>query len=283
MPKSGLPAEGDNVIAVHPSVPVVHIVDDDEAVRRSLALLLRSFGHVTRLYASAEALLGKLEGLEPGCVIADIRMPGMDGIAMQKVLARQQPDLPVVMVTGFADVALAVQAMKSGAMDFIEKPYSDQDILQAVTAAFARVADARQHREAAEQAEARIAVLTPRERDVLSRLVDGWPNKVIGHELGISPRTVEFHRANILEKTGVKNACRLVRLELEEPRPATDFASYGEVEACDGRDVRLLVSRERLTEVVARLLADLDVRDLEVSDPPIEELIGRLFRQGEVA
>ena len=214
MPKSGLPAEGDNVIAVHPSVPVVHIVDDDEAVRRSLALLLRSFGHVTRLYASAEALLGKLEGLEPGCVIADIRMPGMDGIAMQKVLARQQPDLPVVMVTGFADVALAVQAMKSGAMDFIEKPYSDQDILQAVTAAFARVADARQHREAAEQAEARIAVLTPRERDVLSRLVDGWPNKVIGHELGISPRTVEIHRANLMEKLACRSLAEAVRIGL---------------------------------------------------------------------
>jgi two-component system response regulator FixJ len=193
---------------------VVHVVDDDEAVRRSLALLLASFDHSTRTYGSAEELLAALDNAEPGCVIVDIRMPGMDGLALQQELRRRGANLPVVVVTGHAEVALAVRAMKAGAVDFIEKPYSEEDMLRAVSAALTRVADEQQQRAATEQATARIAALTPRERDVLRRLVDGWPNKVIAHELGISPRTVEIHRANVMEKLGCRSLAEAVRIAL---------------------------------------------------------------------
>ncbi|MCW3474096.1 response regulator FixJ [Limobrevibacterium gyesilva] len=193
---------------------VVHVVDDDEAVRRSLALLLGSFGHSTCTYPSAEAFLAALDGIEPGCVIVDIRMPGMDGLGLQQELKRRGASLPVVVVTGHAEVALAVQAMKAGAVDFIEKPYSEEDILRAVAAALTRVVDEQHQRAVTDQAAARIAALTPRERDVLRRLVDGWPNKVIAHELGISPRTVEIHRANVMEKLGCRSLAEAVRIAL---------------------------------------------------------------------
>jgi two-component system response regulator FixJ len=193
---------------------VVHVVDDDEAVRRSLALLLGSFGHATATYESAEALLAALEGLLPGCIIVDIRMPGMDGIAMQEELTRRGCRLPVVVVTGHGDVAHAVRAMKSGALDFIEKPYSEDDILRAVNTALARLHDAQQQAAATEAAASRIAGLTPRERDVLRLLVEGRPNKVIAHQLGISPRTVEIHRANVMEKLGCRSLAEAVRLAL---------------------------------------------------------------------
>ena len=131
---------------------VVHVIDDDEAVRRSLVLMLGSFGHATRSYASAEDLLAGLDELEPGCAIIDIRMPGMDGLALQQELRGRGGGMPVIIVTGHADVALAVQAMKAGAVDFIEKPYAEADMLRAVSTALTREADERQHRAAGEQA-----------------------------------------------------------------------------------------------------------------------------------
>lgn len=193
---------------------VVHVVDDDEAVRRSLAMLLQSFGMIAVTHPSAEALLEALETLVPGCMVVDIRMPGMDGLALQEELARRGCQLPVVIVTGHADVGLAVRAMKSGAVDFIEKPYSEEDVLRAVTAALSRMADTRQSAATAEAAQVRVAGLTPRERDVLGRLVDGRPNKVIAHELGISPRTVEIHRANLMEKLACKSLAEAVRVAI---------------------------------------------------------------------
>lgn len=194
--------------------PVVHVVDDDEAVRRSVALLLESFGHHTASYDSAETLLAALPTLAPGCAIIDIRMPGMDGLALQQELKQRNCRMPVIVVTGHADVTLAVRAMKAGAIDFIEKPYSENDLIRAVTGALARLQDVRQHQAAAEAATARIAGLTPRERDVLSLLVDGRPNKVIAHDLGISPRTVEIHRANVMEKLGCRSLAEAVRLAM---------------------------------------------------------------------
>jgi len=192
----------------------VHIVDDDEAVRRSLAMLLGSFGHATRTYASAEDLLAGVDLLEPGCAVVDIRMAGMDGLTLQQTLARRAPGIPVVIVTGHAEVALAVRAMKAGAIDFIEKPYTETDMLAAVNTALSRMQDDQEHRAAAEAAVARIGTLTPRERDVLRPLVEGWPNKVIAHTLGISPRTVEIHRSNVLEKLGCRSLAEVVRLVL---------------------------------------------------------------------
>lgn len=197
-----------------PLPPTVHIVDDDEAVRRSLAMLLGSFGHATRTYASAEDLLAGVDLLEPGCAVVDIRMAGMDGLTLQQTLARRAPGIPVVIVTGHAEVALAVRAMKAGAIDFIEKPYTETDMLAAVNTALSRMQDDQEHRAAAEAAVARIGTLTPRERDVLRPLVEGWPNKVIAHTLGISPRTVEIHRSNVLEKLGCRSLAEVVRLVL---------------------------------------------------------------------
>lgn len=193
---------------------IVHVVDDDEAVRRSLALLLNSFGLTTETYASAEIVLDGMAELRPGCLVVDIRMPGMDGLALQDELTRRGCRLPVVVVTGHADVALAVRAMKAGAIDFVEKPYSEEDMLRAVTAALARAADNRQSVAPVEAALGRIAALTPRERDVLGRLVDGRPNKVVAHELGISPRTVEIHRANLMEKLGCRSLAEAVRIAI---------------------------------------------------------------------
>ncbi len=193
---------------------VVHIVDDDEAVRRSLALLLRSFGLTAETYDSGEAVLARLDRLAPGCLVVDVRMHGMDGLELQHTLLDRGCTYPVLVVTGHADVGLAVKAMKAGALDFIEKPYADNELIDAVRGALARVADERHSGMVIEAARARIAMLTPRERDVLGRLVEGRPNKVIAHELGISPRTVEIHRANMMEKLACRSLAEAVRLAI---------------------------------------------------------------------
>jgi two-component system response regulator FixJ len=155
-----------------------------------------------------------LDGLDAGCVIVDIRMPGMNGLALQQELARRDSHLPVVIVTGHGDVALAVHAMKAGAVDFIEKPYSEQELMRAVDTALVKLQDAREHEAAASSAMARLALLTPRERDVLRLLVEGRPNKVIAHQLGISPRTVEIHRANVMDKLECRSLAEAVRIAL---------------------------------------------------------------------
>ena len=192
--------------------PVVHIIDDDEAVLRSLALLLRSHGHATRSYASGEQFLARIGSVEPGCAVVDVRMPGINGMSLMHRLMALDAGLPVVIVTGHADVALAVQAMKAGAVDFVEKPYTEEAMLQAVGTALARAQNAWQSRAAIEQATLRVATLTPREREVLLRLVEGLPNKVIALDLGISPRTVEIHRANVMEKLACRSLAEVIRL-----------------------------------------------------------------------
>lgn len=194
---------------------LVHVVDDDEAVRRSLAMLLDSMNMRTATYPSAEALLAVAgEGLEAGCILLDVRMEGMDGLSLIEALRRQGVMLPVVVVTGHADVPLAVRAMRAGAMDFVEKPYSEERILEAVGGALTALRAADQRRALEIQAEAQVAALSPRETEVLAGLVAGKPNKVIGYELGISPRTVEVHRANLMEKLGVRSLPEAVRIGL---------------------------------------------------------------------
>lgn len=197
--------------------PLVHVVDDDEAVRRSLAMLLDSMNLRVTTYPSAEALLaavGTPEGLEAGCILVDVRMEGMDGLSLIEALRRQGVTLPVVVVTGHADVPLAVRAMRAGAMDFVEKPYSEERILEAVGSALTALRIADQRRVLEIQAEAQVAALSPRESEVLAALVAGKANKVIGFELGISPRTVEVHRANLMEKLGVRSLPEAVRIGL---------------------------------------------------------------------
>ena len=201
--------------------PIVHVVDDDDAMRRSLALLLRSAGYAAEAHASGEALLAALDRPDaaaearPACAVVDVLMPGgMDGIALQAELARRGAALPVVVVTGHADVPLAVRAMRTGAVDFVEKPYPKGRILAAVAEALDAAAATRDRGVAAAAAAARVAALTPRERTVLRALVSGQPNKVIAHELGISPRTVEAHRAAVMEKLDVRSLAEAVRLAM---------------------------------------------------------------------
>lgn len=193
---------------------VVHVVDDDAAVRGSLALLLDQFGLATATYSSAEALLAASSTLAPGCLIVDVRMPGMDGVALQAELAARGVPHPVIVVTAYADVALAVRVMKMGAVDLIEKPYAGEAIVAAVRAALGRMEDTRQQQIAAAAATARIATLTPREHEVLAQLLEGRPNKAIAHALGISPRTVEIHRANLMDKLDCGSLAEVIRLAL---------------------------------------------------------------------
>jgi two-component system response regulator FixJ len=190
---------------------IVHVVDDDAAVRRSLERLLDSAGLNAISYVSSLAFLDAAPNLLPGCLLLDIKMPGMDGLELQAVLRQRDVLIPVIMMTGQSDVQSAVRAMKAGAVDFIEKPYSDGVLLGAIEAALARVDRANIDRETAEAAK-RIATLTPREREVLVALVMGHPNKVIAFDLGISIRTVEVHRARMMGRLGIRQFAEAVRL-----------------------------------------------------------------------
>ncbi|MFL1461153.1 response regulator transcription factor [Roseococcus sp. DSY-14] len=198
--------------------PVLHLVDDEEAVRRSAELLLVASGHRVITYPGAQPLLAAAgptgTGLAPGCLILDVRMPGMDGLQLMEELSRRGSPLPVVMVTGHGDVPLAVRAMRAGAVDFLEKPYTEERLLEAVAAALAQGGEAAQRRAEVARAGAQVAGLSPREREVLACLVQGMANKVVAHQLGISPRTVEVHRANLMEKLGAKSLPDLVKIGL---------------------------------------------------------------------
>jgi len=192
----------------------VLIVDDDAAVRDSLRALLESSSFSVREFDSARALLQTPELDRSACVIADIRMPDMDGLALQEELIKRQVGVPVIIVTGHGDVPLAVRAMKAGAVDFIEKPFDEQLILDSVGRAIALSKETRSQASLNQAAESRMAMLTARERQVLEHLVAGRANKVIAHELDISPRTVEIHRAHLMKKMGVRNAASLVRIAM---------------------------------------------------------------------
>lgn len=193
---------------------VAYVVDDEPTVRRSLAVLLRSADFTVQDFDCGEAFLRAAASLPFGCVLLDLRMPGMDGLAVQRGMAAQGIKLPVVVVTAHGDVALAVQAMKAGACDFIEKPYDADVILQAAEAALARGDEERARARDAEEAASRVAALTPREAEVLQGLVAGQPNKIIAFDLGVSPRTVEVHRAKLMAKLGARSLSETVRIAL---------------------------------------------------------------------
>ena len=196
-----------------PSESIVHVVDDDEAVRASVAFLLRSAQIEVEVYDSAAALLGKAVGAT-GCVVTDVRMPEMSGIDLMRRLKELGITLPVIVMTGHGDVPLAVEAMKAGAADFIEKPFNDETMLTAVRAALARgEAVGKRDAERAE-IEQRLNSLSGREHEVLLGLVRGHPNKIIAHDLGISPRTVEIYRANVMTKMDAPSLSDLVRMAL---------------------------------------------------------------------
>lgn len=192
--------------------PTVFIADDDEAVRDSLQILLETAGYRVRPFVSGGAFLAALMPQDEGCLIIDVRMPGIGGLEVQERLQAERITLPVIVITGHGDVPLAVRAMKAGAVDFVEKPFTEDAILAAVERA---LAIGRQRRKAgveAAAAKARLSHLSEREREVLHLLVAGKPNKVIAYELAISPRTVEIHRARVMEKTRVSSLSELVLL-----------------------------------------------------------------------
>ena len=193
---------------------VVHIVDDDEAVRQSLAFLLSASGIPVRLYESATAFVAALPGLQGGCLITDVRMPGMTGLQLLRALDAKSVNLPAIVITGHGDIALAVEAMKAGAVDFIEKPYDEEAILRAVRLAEQRVRKQGPQSEDDSAHAAKLASLSERERQVLDGLVAGHPNKIIAYNLGISPRTVEVYRANLMTKMQAKSLSELIRMAL---------------------------------------------------------------------
>jgi two-component system response regulator FixJ len=196
--------------------PVVTIIDDDESVRSSLTFLVECAGHNVRAFDSAESFLEAIaeQGSEAGCIVTDVRMPGLSGVELVHRLKAMDCREPVIVITGHADVPMAIQAMKAGIADFIEKPFSDEEILGAISAALeARSANADLEARRQEIA-GRLASLSQREREVLDALVEGKPNKVIAFDLGISARTVEVYRANLMHKMQVKSLSELVRLTI---------------------------------------------------------------------
>lgn len=191
---------------------LVHLVDDDESVRRSVGFMLKTSGFQVKAYGSGLDLLKDAKKLDRGCILLDIRMPGMDGLEVQEALKQAGVGLPVIIMTGHGDIPLSVRAMKAGAVDFIEKPFAKTVLLSALEQGFASLNRLDASRERAKAANVRLQVLTPREREVLDGLVDGLPNKTIAYDLGISPRTVEIHRANLMTKLQVRSLSEALRL-----------------------------------------------------------------------
>ena len=194
---------------------LVHLVDDDAAIRRSVGFMLKTSGHRVETYESGTDLLKDGSKLDAGCILLDIRMPGMDGLEVQQALQDRGVGLPVIIMTGHGDVALAVKAMKAGAVDFIEKPFEKDALLASLEEGYRRLSQKEATHDRARDAAVRLHALTARERDVLDGLAQGLPNKVIAYNLGISPRTVEIHRANLMNKLAVRSLSEALRIVFE--------------------------------------------------------------------
>jgi two-component system response regulator FixJ len=190
----------------------VHLVDDDDAIRRSASFMLKTSGFQVQSYESGVDLLKNAGSLRQGCILLDIRMPGMDGLEVQQTLREMGVALPVIIMTGHGDVSLAVKAMKAGAVDFIEKPFEKAVLLSSIELGLERLKRTELDRDHIADAAVRLKVLTPREREVLDGLAKGLPNKTIAYDLGISPRTVEIHRANLMIKLKVHSLSEALRI-----------------------------------------------------------------------
>lgn len=197
-----------------PAADTVHVVDDDAAIRESLSFLLETAGLRPRLYESGPSLLARAGELEPGCIITDVRMPEMSGLDLVEQLKHAGVQLPVIVLTGHADVAMAVEAMKAGVIEFLEKPFSDEALLRAVNRAVAAGMASLGRQAELTELQRRLSELTARERDVFDAIVAGDSNKAAGLRLGISPRTVEIYRANVMTKMQAHSLSELVRMAL---------------------------------------------------------------------
>ncbi len=195
-------------------VPTVFVVDDDEPVRDAIGMLLDTVDVPYESFASARAFLDAYDNSRRGCLVLDIRMPGMSGLELQQHLVEQRSPLPIVFITGHGDIPMAVEAMKRGAVDFIRKPFRDQELLDRVHEALSVEAGQRAEIADLEEIRSRVASLTPREREVFDRVADGQANKVVAIDLGISERTVEIHRSQVMQKTGSRSLADLVRMKL---------------------------------------------------------------------
>jgi len=191
---------------------LIHIVDDEEAIRRSAAFMLKTSGYAVETWPSGVAFLKEVRHADPGCILLDVRMPEMDGLDVQQALNERGVAMPVIVLTGHGDISIAVRAMKAGAVDFIEKPFEKAVLLGAIEVAFERLDKAGEQAARAGEAAVLLGALTPRERDVLEGLARGLPNKTIAYDLGISPRTVEVHRANLMTKLDVRSLSDALRI-----------------------------------------------------------------------
>lgn len=194
--------------------PSVFIVDDDEAIRRSLQLLLKTLGLPSVVYASADEFLANYDPAQPGCMLLDVRMPGMSGLELQQELNRRGAVIPVIFITGHGDVPMAVEAVKHGAFDFLQKPFREQDLIDRVQRALAWDQEARLHLSERDRIRERLASLTPREREILELVTQGKANKIMAADLGVSQRTVEIHRAHLMEKMQASSLAQLVRMTM---------------------------------------------------------------------
>ncbi|MBO9518317.1 MAG: response regulator transcription factor [Porphyrobacter sp.] len=191
---------------------LVYLVDDDNAVRRAVSFMLRTADYDVVTFISGDEFVKESGNLSPGCVLLDVRMPGIDGLEVQRLISPRSNVLPVVIMTGHGDIAMAVDAMKAGAVDFLEKPFEKAMLVSALEQGWLRLDNSDRLRVRSNEAAAQLEVLSPRERDVLNGMVEGLPNKAIAHDLGISPRTVEIHRANVMSKLGVRSLSEALRL-----------------------------------------------------------------------
>lgn len=202
----------------------VFIVDDDEAVRNSLRLLLKSVGLVPVALGSAREFIDKYDPAQSGCLVLDVRMPGMSGIELQESLNLQGAIIPVIFVTGHGDVPMAVEAMQAGAFDFLQKPFRDQDLIDRIQRALEKDRAIRAALGERELIRLRFESLTPREREVLALVASGKPNKIMAADLGVSQRTIEIHRARVMEKMGATSLAQLVRMVIDLSEPAISGA-----------------------------------------------------------
>ena len=197
-----------------PTEAIIYVIDDDEAVRQSLEFLLKAAGIPVRGFESAQAFLDVLPTVEHGCIVTDVRMPEITGIDLLKKVKQVRPELPVIVITGHGDISLAVDAMKIGAVDFLEKSFDDDHLLAAVKSALDREADLARRKAEVGEVQEKLAALSNRERQVLEGLVAGNANKTIAFDLGISPRTVEIYRANLMTKMAANSLSDLVRMAM---------------------------------------------------------------------